>query len=49
MALRKIRIPDGMATRIHKPPKQKYVIPYNIQDWIKDIEWEPGKLYILAN
>lgn len=48
MALRKIRILDGMATRIHKPLKQNYVI-YNIQDWIKDIEWEHAKLYILAN
>lgn len=38
-----------MATRIHKPPKQYYVIPYNIQDWIKDIEWESEKMYILAN
>lgn len=49
MALGKSRIPGEMATRIPNPPEQDQVIPCNIQDWIKDVQWESAKPHNLGN
>lgn len=49
MALRKSRIPGERTTKIPNPHKQDYVIPCNIQDRIKDVEWESAKPSILAS